>query len=623
MKKQQHILWENNLSGALRILMNESSERGMGYIQSLRLTNPLLAEEVLNCLKKKEMSGEVETVCDIALEFFHCEEVFKVQSCPRERLMYVVKDVLNKRRRRADRTPEQKFAPMILHIMAENENSGAENACKVLEEGYNLTEDAFVAQTLARLFIERKQWDPAFMFAEVATNMVPKNSYLWDTYGCVYEKRLLAEREKYTSDVNWLASVVQLGINGIDIFRHVQNLSEEEKFPNTAGYYGELRIIINVLECLKCFDEFRNVACLKQFLIDDSYVPEHVKPLMDVSGHNYVEEIKKLKQNVDSVYRHIEDEKLQLRGGKFHRPEQHNLDKLKLRLNEYFGEDRDDPPKGLSEQSQCEYRQRRIFALAGSTTKGIFDLRWKPNGFQLLVRIRNTALQNIQSHKVDAVDYMTSINIELALESLISANTELLSEFTSNYQEIKFADILQWSLKLYEAPKKIHTTYLEPYLYLIMFNWPRENSEPLVTPHVIENALKDWKVAYNLKHRRQCDVDRPFRKKDVTMFFLANGYGIKSIYIWYEEQDFSRTNDETFWKKAEETKNLQRFRGTACGEHEVEYCFEGSTLRIQTSYPLDRIKWYKKVVFFIGFSWIGPKAFDVRLYSTTSSSEKA
>ena len=614
-KKQQHILWENNLSGALRILMNESSERGMGYIQSLRLTNPLLAEEVLNCLKKKEMSGEVETVCDIALEFFHCEEVFKVQSCPRERLMYVVKDVLNKRRRRADRTPEQKFAPMILHIMAENENSGAENACKVLEEGYNLTEDAFVAQTLARLFIERKQWDPAFMFAEVATNMVPKNSYLWDTYGCVYEKRLLAEREKYTSDVNWLASVVQLGINGIDIFRHVQNLSEEEKFPNTAGYYGELRIIINVLECLKCFDEFRYPACLKQFLIEDDYIPQHVLPLTDMSGHNYVEDVKKLKENVASVLHYLEDEKLQLRSEKFHRYEHDSLDKLKLKFNDYFGEDSDDPPEGLSEQKQCYYRQRRIFKLASNNTKGILELRWEEDGFARLVKIRDIVSKNIRSKEVDAIDYMTAINVELALRSLTSATPQLQSEFTCN-----FDDILQWSLKLYNGRRKVHATYLEPYLFLTMFNWPRENSRPLVTPPVIETALKEWKDAYNEKHHRQRDEDRPYRKKDVTMFFLASGNGIESIYAWYDEQGFPRTNDAiaAFWKEADAAKNLQRFKGTLCsGGRKVEYCFEGSTLHIQTSFPLDRVMWNKKVAFIIGFSWIGPKAFDVRLDSTT------
>jgi len=619
-KKQQHVLWENKLSGALRILMNESSERGMGYIQSLRLTNPLLAKEVLNCLKKKESSGEVERVCDIALELFNCEEVFKVQSCPRERLMYVIKDVLNKRRRRADRTPEQKFAPMILDIM-ENEDNGAQNACRVLEEGYNLTEDAFVAQTLARLFIERKLWDPAFTFAKVATNMVPKNSYLWDTYGCVYEKKLLAEREKYTSDVTWLASVVQLGMDGIEIFRHVQYLSEQEKFPNTAGYYGELRIIINVLECLKCFDEFRYVACLKKFLIEDDYVPQHVVPLNDMFGHNYVEEIKKLKENVVSVLHYLEDEKLQLRSDKFHRHEHDNLDKMKLKFNDYFGEDSDDPPEGLSEQKECYYRQRRIFKLASNNTKGIFELRWVDDGLDRLVKIRDIVSKNIRSKEVDAVDYMTAINVELALRSLISATPQLQSEFTCN-----FDDILQWSLKLYNARRKVHATYLEPYLFLTMFNWPRENSKPLVTPHVIEIALKEWKDAYNSKYRRQRDEDKPFRKKDVTMFFLANGNGIESIYTWYEEQGFSRTNDAAFWKEADATKNLQRFKGTVrSGGHDVEYCFEGSTLHIQTSYPLDRVMWNKKVVFILGFSWIGPKAFDVRLDldSTTPSSEKA
>lgn len=618
-KKQAYVLWENSLSNELRILMNETSERGMGYIQSLRLTNPLLAIEVLSCLKEKT-SGEVETVCDIALEFFNCE-VFKVGSCSRERLMNVVKDVLNKRRRRPDRTPEQKFAPMILDIKNSGHN-GAENACRVLEEGYNLTEDPFVAQTLARLFIERKQWDDALRFAKVATDVVPKNSYLWDTYGCVYEKQLFAERDKYSSDVNWCASVVRLGMDGIEKFRNAQNLSELEKFPNTAGHYGELRIIINVLACLKCFDEFRNVTCLKQFLIEDDYVPQRVLPLTDMSGQNYVEHIKKFKENVASALHYIEDEQLQLRSHKFHRYERDDLDKLKLKLNEYFGEDSDDPPEGLSEQKQCYYRQRRIFKLASNNTKGIFDLRWKKGGLKQLVKIRQIVSKNIRSPEVRAIDFMISINVDLALRSLVSTTAELPSEFISSYREINFEDMLQWSLKLYNARRKIRATYLEPYLFLTMFNWPRENTKPLVTPHVIATALKEWKDAYNNKHLRQRDEDKPYRKKDVTLFFLANGNGIESIYTWYDEPGFPRTNDATaaFWKEADVRRNLQRFKGTvSSGGRKVEYCFESSTFHIQTSFPLDRVMWNKKVVFVIGFSFIGPKAFDVRLDSTTPS----
>ena len=155
---------------------------------------------------------------------------------------------------------------------------------------------------------------------------------------------------------------------------------------------------------------------------------------------------------------------------------------------------------------------------------------------------------------------------------------------------------------------------------MTMFNWPRENPKPHVTPSVILTALKEWKDAYNEKHRRQRDT--AYRKKDVTMFFLANGGGIESIYIWYEQ--LPRTNDAAFWKDADAQKNLQRFKGTVSSDgHQVEYCFEGSTLHIQTSYPLDRLMRNKKVAFIVGFSWIGPKAFDVRLDSTTSSSENA
>jgi len=621
-KKQAYMeLWENSLSDEFHILMNESSERGMGYIQSLRITNPLLAKEILNCLR--EMNGNAQTVSDIALEFFHCKEVFEVSCYNRERLLCVVKDVLNKRQRRADRRPEQKFSPIVLDIRANEKDDievdrGDKNACQVLDEGYKLTEDAFVAQTLARLFIELRQWNQAFTFAEIATKMIPKNSYLWDTYGCIYEKQLQAAPDSYTSDVNWLANVVQLAMKGIDIFRSVQKLSEQEKLPNAAGYYGELRIIVNVLECLKCFDEFRNIECLRQFLIDDAYVLQHVEQLTDMDGENYVEVIKSLKKNVVSVLHYLEDDKLQLRTDTFRRYEHDNLDDLKDKLDRYFGEDTDEPPEGLSERKQCYFRQRRIFKLASNNMRGIFELRWDKDGPNQLVAIRRIVAKNIRSPAVGALDYMTAITVDLAMRSMISVNQPVPPDFASICQEINFEDILQWSLKLYHARHEIHATYLEPYLFLTMFNWPRENTKPLVAPHAIETALQEWRDAYIEKYPRQRDEEKPYRKKDVTMFFLANGNGIQSIYTWYKEHENPRTNDAPIWKLADDTKNLQRFKGTVVGGgRKVEYCFEGSTFDIATSFPLDRMMWRKKVVYVIGFSWNGPKAFDVRLDTTS------
>ena len=625
--KMQKCLWETSMSDALHILMNESSERGFGYYQSLRLINPLMAEAVLKCLR--ERSADVETVCDVALEFFNCKEVFAVDSCSRERLQNIVKEVLNKRRRDADGRPVEKFSPLIEDIIKNDKVNGAANACKVLEEFHKLMVDPFIAQTLARLFIEREMWDEAFKFAKYATDILPRNSYLWDTCGCVYEKKLLAERGKYKtktsdeSDATWLARVMQLGMDGIEVFRRVQELSEleQEQFYNTAGYYGELRVIINVLKCHKCVHEFHDDACLRQFLMEDDYVPQRLSQLTDINGHNYVEEIKKLKENVASGLHYIEDEMLQLRGDTIGRYDERDLEKRTL--YKYFGEDRDDPPEGLSEQKKCNYRLMRIFNLVGNSMKDVFQLRWKDDGVNQLAKIRHLVSENIRSSKVEVVNYVYAISVDLALRSVIHGNQQLLSEFSSVLQEISSDDIVQWSLKLYNARGNLREKYLEPYLFLTLFNWPRENPRPaLVAPHVIETALKEWKDAYDEKYPRQRNEENPFRKKATTMFFLANGKGIESVYTWYEEQGFERTNDSTFWKEADAAKNLQRFKGIVSSDgRKVEYSFEGSTLHIPTSFPLDRLKCNQKVVFIIGCSWMGPKAFDVRLPSSPGDFE--
>ena len=599
--------WEVKLSPAIRILMNESSKPAMGYIHSLRITNPLLSLKILGELQRS--GGDAEPVSEMALELFHCKDMFDVSSITRDKLLDIIKDVLKKRRHLPNGLPEHEFAPMILHVM---NNESMDKAAEVLKEGHVLTRDAFVAQQVARLYLKAQDWECALKYAEIATDKVPDNSYLWDTYGRVYEKKLATVLEKEEDDDRQFSTeefirTADLALAGLKIFRKVQMLNEREKLPHNAGYFGELRMIITFLDCLLRIKAFDSVESLREFLIRETYVPEHLQyALSNVDGLNYVQELKTLKENVDKVLNHIEDEKLQLRGDmKLPRFIPDNLVMLKEKLNTYFGEDEDLPPDCLTESEQCHHRRRRVFTLASNNMKSIFDLRWQRK--KTLEQIRGIVSKNVNSEYVKANDYLILISVNMAL-------TSVDPEF---YTEVDFAHMVDWSTKLYENRERMNTAYLEPYLFFTMFHWPRDSGERGATKK-IEIALRQWKDAYNKKYPRQCHEDKPYhiRKKDSTLFFLANGNGMESIYTMFEDHSTMRANEtrgSTFWRQEDTIRKLQRFQGTLqSGGKDVQV--QTSKLMIPTSFPIrDRAMWMKKIYCVIGFSFVGPKAFDVTL----------
>jgi len=237
----------------------------------------------------------------------------------------------------------------------------------------------------------------------------------------------------------------------------------------------------------------------------------------------------------------------------------------------------------------------------------IFDLRWKQEGEDTLTKVRHIIQKNIRSGTATASDYVIAISTNLALTSINPAWCE----------KIKFEKMLRWSTQLYETRhmlgvhSKMNPIYLEPYLFMTMFNWPRENTSQIFVPSEVEFAISQWKDEFYKKYPRLNKEGKSYHKKERTLFFLANGSGMESIYT--SKHDSSRGVE--FWQDPHIRSKLQRFegrleRGGTC----LNYYFNEATLNIPTSLPiLDRSWWKSKVCFVIGFSWAGPKAYDVSL----------
>ena len=611
--------WENELSDAFHVLVYETAEPGIGYTRALCSKNSLLAKETLEALQRT--GGGNETVSDVALRFFKCS-VLNVSCKSQEMLLNIVKDVLKKR----ERLPSGvscNFSPLILHIL---DTESSDKAHAVLEEGYELTQDPFVAQQLARLlYIKLEKWNEASSAIKSAIDQLPDNSYLWDTYGRIYEKRLLSEHAGYKKGLKRLTldqvtEVVDLGFKGIKMFQNSQSINEKEMMANDVGYYGELDIICTLIDCLMCCDTFlnKNEANLRKLLLHETFIPSDFQFLTNVSGYDYIQFLKGLKPRVDTILKRLEDEKLQLKlNVNYLQPPPFSLVKLKERLCHYFGEDPDQLPPNLPESDQCSFRRRQIFRLAGYNMNSIFELRWKHKGEKMLMKVRHIIKKNIRSEAVSANDYLIAISTDLALTSM---NPDWCGE-------IEFETMSRWSKTLYESRQmlsKMNAIYLEPYLFMTMFNWPRENTSQFFVPNEVESAVSQWKEEFYKKYPRLNKEGKWHHKRETTLFFLANGSGMKSIYT--PKHSFPRGNEargSEFWQQEQTKMKLQRFEGILeHGGTSLNYHFNGATLNIPTSLHIwDRTWWNKRVYFVIGFSWAGPKAYDVLLKDPPSIQE--
>jgi len=612
-KKTTYSHWENELSDEFRVLVVlKTTTHGT---QGLCNTNALLAKESLEALRNT--STGKETISDTALEFFKCS-VFGVVSQSVKHLLDIVKDVL-KKRQHLPSGEYTEFSPMILHIL---QTESSEKAREVLEKGYELTKDAFVAQQLSRLlYIKLQNWSQASVAIKSAIDQLSNNSsYLWDTYGRIFEKQLSYEYEMYKGGAKTLThdrliEIIDLGLKGIEMFQKSQNANEQERNPNNFGYHGELDIICILINCMVCCDTFKhdNITYLRKLLLDKEFIPSEFRFLTNVKGRDYMRELKDLKAEVDAVLKRLEDEKIELKVDvKYFRLPPDNLVKLKADLCYYFGEGPDEPPTKMFEKDKCAYRQRQIFRLGGTNSKSIFELKEK--GEQVLVKVSRYIQQNILSGAASARDYLIAISTNLALTSI---NPEMWCQL------INFETMSQWSKRLYDTRQTLSTThkrtliYLEPYLFMVMFNWPldtRDNTTQIVAPRVVKDALAQWKVEFRIKYPyvRLKTEGRSHVEKETTLFFLASGIGMESIYT---PEHVSLLPTVRFWQQPHIQKKLRRFEGILeSGGKFVNYRYGESVLNFPTSIHIeDRSWWGKKVDFVIGFTWAAPKAYGMKL----------
>ena len=631
-KQRRKAPWETTLSDNVRTLLNIDSRRAMGKIQALSIIHPLLANAMLDALCVNE-KGHRQTLSAVVLEFFAQDFVCPDASNITTDMLYtIINGILVKRRRLPNWMPETNFSPLIEEIKGKESN---DKAGRVLQEGFTLTGDAFVAQQVARLFIHTCSWETALKYADIAVDMKKENPCLWDTLARVYRGQVCEkltsfdrrEVEQITSDE--VLETVKLSLEAIRLFRTEQAVAKEDHSAldnQIVGYFGELDAIVRLLGCLNYLQVFhQDKDKFHRFLVDPGFVPSEICHWNDVEGMNYIQKLKGLHENVMEVVAKIEDEQIQLKMETIDEYKSNEakinasiLVQLKEHIDSYYGEESDELPETIeTPEDQCMFRRRRIFRLGGSSLRGIYDLRRYQNGEKQLLLILKHVEDNIYSDvPTHADDLRVRITAVLALSCI-----------RDHYvHKFKMANMIQWCTELYNLKSSLRPVIrLEAFLFYVMFCWPRKcTGKHGLPPQEIEDAITYWRKAYYQKYPGQkiSQPDQPKRRKDTTIYFLANGSNMASV-IDYEQLKTdvgsgSRTKGEAFWRHSKVLKKLQRFEGTLCEDgYEVAVHVEygqghKDKIRIPTAYVVnDRKLWNKTVYLVIGFSWMTPKAFDI------------
>ncbi|KAJ8302519.1 hypothetical protein KUTeg_018915 [Tegillarca granosa] len=612
--------WENNISSSLQILLNRTSRAGMGgQLRALSIINSLFAREILSYLKKKleQSTGE------IMLELLN-SDLFQVNNQSQSLLLGKVKEIMKKREVQ-DSGKKDKFSRIVTDVL---EIEGADKASSILIKTFEISDDPMVAQQLARLYIHFQNWDKAIYYAKKATELKPKNSYVWDTFAQVYKSQLL---EKYkecleTEDAmqnETIDECIQICFEGMQKFRKEQELTslERTECPNDAAYFGELKIIIVLLDLIVLLPSL-STEQFHKFLVDPHYTPVGLE-FLDVDRR---QKLKDLHSSTEQIMRTLEDKKTQVKedfiSDIIQSKQSLNLNelaKIKENLDQYFGEDTDIIPETLKGEDKILFIRRRVKKQGGRTLTSILDTAKYEGGSEKLQGMLILLEQAVKSEFCSAFDLMTIIGVSLVLNIQVKKQC--------SYQNFK-----DWSRTLYNLTSKSKDqVFLESFLYFVMFHWPMglPQSDACPTSDIVD-AIKKWKIAFRNKHPRQ--DGRPVQRKDKTYFFLGKGTEMDSIVHYDQLLDEKKGRGvigDGVWRQPYVLSKLKRLTGILIAEGlEIEIQIETkggnkTVVTIPTSMPIgQKFLWQKRVYFVLGFGWGGPRAYDISQEDITNENLK-
>ncbi|XP_059169525.1 sterile alpha motif domain-containing protein 9-like [Physella acuta] len=305
------VKWEAKLNPGIKLLMNISnySKHNNKPRKSLRIINKLVAREILNDMRFRTGKKSSEIMLEL------CDPKIYNQTGQNSNNFRYLINCVAKKREVEENLKKGKFSPFVTELIDEE---GADVAVDVLIQLFEVSQDPFIAQLISRVYMEMKNWNKAKLYAQKATFLKPENSYLWDTYGRVFSSQLAEYNTENNAKISKveedIIKTIKIASEGVEIFQKAQEASENEMTTleenNIAGYFGELRTILLVLNALKLHSAFREHSKLHMYLVELNYCPADLAFLQDYSFF-----LKGLASRARQGIRRLDEEYLQVKIG--------------------------------------------------------------------------------------------------------------------------------------------------------------------------------------------------------------------------------------------------------------------------------------------------------------------
>ena len=641
--------WVEDLTHSARIFLHEvdySTHYGTGI--AIAIVHPIIASELLDKMAEKEQKA----ISQLVLDFLKSSLLENRGKSFTSTHLYDGANIMLKRRKRFDYgdDEETKFAPLIEKILSIKEREDGEKvstkeninqAAEVLGVGLEKFDDPMLAQQMARVFyinaktFSESEIDSCFAKAlehcERAINMSPNNSFLFDTMGRIYEKKMkmLFDRtlkEHLIVKIEEVAHDLPLAFEAIRWFQ--KSFEASSDFQNNSGVCGELSVMFYLLDVLRCTKIFRGQEGLKklqQYLAYCQVIPVEVeKPLKEFHGR-----MKDLRSRYYQCMEGLTEDFAVFKGNRSEDkmvPSQ--IRSYRAKYYSYFGGDitlNTEIPEERWHLRWCQINQ----SLAGGIFSTVFSPRWAEG---LIVRetveeIKELAYLNYQEDiQVCYDDLLLIVVTSMALHSPHGRNSKCkVSRPVEEYREVyKFVDKL---FTMEQSDERERRNYA--HLLKVMFLWPRKDLE-LDNYRVqdFHDSLKMLKDRWGRKRKERYDIEKtrkeklyknmsfkPQKRQYTTLFYLGEGSGL-DVFVHLNELTAENLN----WEKSPKTRRrLKRLTGMVESKNVIKVqnpLDAGKSIEIYYSPFRDRGFSKEEVSFYLGFSWANLIAIDVEYTKT-------
>ena len=648
--------WVEDLTHSARIFLQErdrSTDCGTG--KAITIVHPVIANTLLDQIAAKADT----TVGQIAVNFL------KSPLLENKGKWFTTKDLCHaasrmlKHRKKFDYGDDErtKFSPLIekiLNVKGTDEGQrqpteeSIDEAAEVLRVGLDKFKDPMLAQQMARVFYVNAStfsestidmcFDKAHTFCDEAIAMSPNNSFLFDTKGRIYEKKMKVlfdpiRTENRVIGVESASPVLQLAFKAMEWFQ--KSVAASVDYQNNYGLHGELSVLFYMLDVLRCVRTFRGddgKDRLQAYLAFCQVIPNEVKEIWS----EYHEPIKELRNRSVHCIDGLAEDFTVYKGNRLEEKVlPHLIAFFKKQYHSYFKES-DVKRKDESPGERWERRWYKINQyLGGDLFHGVFSLDWaktKPDlkkTRETLEELLTLATQNYGEsvHAESYKDMLLMISTSMALHSPYGTRPqprqEKLEEYIVTYKFVEKLCVLE---ECDEGPQRLYAHLLK-----VMFLWPRTNLE--LTGYRVQDfydAMQRLRNRWERRCRGYIDLDRMHKEKMhknmsfkketrqyTTLFYLGEGTGL-DVFVHLNELSGKKGSPD--WESAKVKQRLTRLRGIVESKNIIRVknpLESGRTIDVYYSTFRSGLGVFSKeeVSFYLGFSWPQPTAFDVQYTS--------